>query len=76
MAYNPSKRPSAKELLQSKMLPSAVGDEQLNDLLRSLPERTETLDRVVDTIFNLPKDLPEFDPNDTPGTPSTGQVSP
>lgn len=75
MAYNPSQRPSAKQLLQSTMLPSAVGDEQLNDLLRSLPESSETRDRVVDTIFSLPKDPTELDPNELPGTPVTAQVS-
>ena len=36
---NPSDRPSAVEVLRSELLPPSVADEQLTDLLRSIPER-------------------------------------
>ena len=56
------------------MLPSAVGDEQLDDLLRSLPESQETLDRVVDAIFSLPQHSAEMHTDDLAGTPASEQV--
>lgn len=36
---NPAQRPSAVEMLRSELLPPSVADEQLTDLLRSIPER-------------------------------------
>lgn len=39
MAPNPDDRPSAREVLRSELLPPTVGDEQLTDLLRSLPDK-------------------------------------
>ena len=39
MASNPDDRPSAREVLRSELLPPTVGDEQLTDLLRSLPDK-------------------------------------
>lgn len=39
MATNPDDRPSAREVLRSEVLPPTVGDEQLTDLLRSLPDK-------------------------------------
>lgn len=75
MEPNPSDRPSAREVLRSNMLPTSVGDEQLSDLLRSLPEHAETLDRVVDTLFSLPlQQAQALDANEVPGNPTTGQV--
>ena len=41
-AANPRDRPSAKEVLRSELLPPTVGDEQLTDLLRSLPDKCVT----------------------------------
>ena len=38
---NPAQRPSAVEVLRSELLPPSVADEQLTDLLRSIPERCE-----------------------------------
>ncbi len=38
MSPKPADRPSARELLQSDLLPPRVEDEQLKDLLRSLPD--------------------------------------
>ena len=40
---NPAQRPSAVEVLRSELLPPSVADEQLTDLLRSIPERCEDL---------------------------------
>lgn len=39
MAADPAHRPSAREVLRSELLPPTVGDEQLTDLLRSLPDK-------------------------------------
>ena len=36
---DPRQRPSAREVLRSDLLPPTVGDEQLTDLLRSLPDK-------------------------------------
>ena len=41
-AANPNERPSAREVLRSELLPPTVGDEQLTDLLRSLPDKCVT----------------------------------
>ncbi len=38
-AANPADRPTAREVLRSELLPPTVGDEQLTDLLRSLPDK-------------------------------------
>ncbi len=38
-AANPKDRPSMREVLRSELLPPTVGDEQLTDLLRSLPDK-------------------------------------
>lgn len=38
-AANPRERPSMREVLRSELLPPTVGDEQLTDLLRSLPDK-------------------------------------
>lgn len=47
----PSRRPTAKELLRSEFLPARVGDEQVQDLIRSLENDSETYDRVIDGVF-------------------------
>lgn len=74
MSPNPSERPAARELLRSSMLPPEVGDEQLVDLLRSLPEDAAALERVMDTVFALPAAQPHEDAAEGPGYPTTGQV--
>ena len=38
-AANPRHRPSMREVLRNELLPPTVGDEQLTDLLRSLPDK-------------------------------------
>ena len=72
LSSKPSDRPSAQELLRSSLIPPAVGDEQLTDLLRSLKDSTSTLDRVVDTVFSLPPQ--QGHPDEAPGAPRIGQV--
>ena len=39
--HNPAQRPSAMEVLRSELLPPSVADEQLTDLLRSIPDRCD-----------------------------------
>ena len=39
MSANPADRPTARELLRSDLLPPTVGDEQLQDVLRSLQDK-------------------------------------
>ncbi|KAL0052345.1 hypothetical protein WJX82_000639 [Trebouxia sp. C0006] len=72
MAANPDDRPSAREVLRSEMLPPTVGDEQLTDLLRSLPDNPVNKDRVMDAMFNLPR--MHLTADELPGTPTTLQV--
>ncbi|CAL8462314.1 g1847 [Coccomyxa elongata] len=72
-AANPADRPTAREVLRSELLPPTVGDEQLTDLLRSLPDNLDAYERVVDAIFNMPSDL--LNQDEVPGTPNSLQVS-
>lgn len=51
MSSNPSDRPTAKEVLQSKYIPPRVGDDQIQDLIRSIDSDSETFDRIVDGVF-------------------------
>lgn len=39
------------QVLASELLPPTVGDQALTDMLRSLPDSPETLDRVVAAVF-------------------------
>jgi hypothetical protein len=52
MSPKPSDRPSAREVLRSDLLPPLVEDEQLKDLVRSLPNNPSTYERVVEAIFS------------------------
>jgi len=48
----PASRPLACfQVLASELLPPTVGDQALTDMLRSLPDSPETLDRVVAAVF-------------------------
>lgn len=40
------------QVLVSELLPPTVGDQALADMLRSLPDSPETLDRVVAAVFS------------------------
>jgi hypothetical protein len=53
MSAKPADRPSARQVLQSDLLPPRVEDEQLKDLLRSLPDNPIAYERVVDSLFNI-----------------------
>jgi hypothetical protein len=53
MAPKPADRPSAREVLQSDLLPPRLEDEQLKDLLRSLPDNEVAYERVVDSLFAI-----------------------
>jgi len=72
---NPLNRPSAKDLLRSDYLPARVGDEQLQDLIRSLDDGTETYDRVIEGVFRSANAMnrstgPGFTVSDLAGAPS------
>eukprot|EP00210_Caulerpa_lentillifera_P004699 g4483.t1 len=47
----PSKRPTAKTLLRSEFLPTRVGNEQVQDLIRSLDHDPETYNTIIDGVF-------------------------
>ena len=53
LSRNPSDRPTAQEALRSELIPTTVGDEQLTDLLRSLPENPTARDRMIGALFHL-----------------------
>jgi hypothetical protein len=53
MSVKPADRPSARQVLQSDLLPPRVEDEQLKDLLRSLPDNPIAYERVVDSLFTI-----------------------
>lgn len=49
----PADRPSARQVLTSDLLPPRLEDEQLKDLLRSLPDNEVAYERVVDSLFGI-----------------------
>ncbi|KAL6780346.1 hypothetical protein ACKKBF_B13520 [Auxenochlorella protothecoides x Auxenochlorella symbiontica] len=53
LARSPADRPTARQVLASELLPPSVGDEELADLLRSLPDNPAAHQRVVDAVFGL-----------------------
>lgn len=53
MSPKPADRPSARQVLQSDLLPPRLEDEQLKDLLRSLPDNEIAYERVVDSLFSI-----------------------
>jgi hypothetical protein len=72
MCANPSERPSAAEVLRSELVPATIGDDQLTDLLRSLPDHPETAERVVDALFGM---QPADDAaHEAAGAPSRAEV--
>lgn len=50
-----------------------MGDEQLRDLLRSLPDNPATYDRVVDAVFNMSRGS-EAAEDEVAGAPAPVQV--
>lgn len=53
MSPKPADRPSARQVLTSDLLPPRLEDEQLKDLLRSLPDNEIAYERVVDSLFSI-----------------------
>jgi hypothetical protein len=53
MSPKPADRPSARQVLTSDLLPPRLEDEQLKDLLRSLPDNEIACERVVDSLFSI-----------------------
>jgi len=49
-------RPTARAALRSDLFPPTVGDEQLTDLLRSLPDNPSAFDRIVEALFAPQRD--------------------
>eukprot|EP00890_Picochlorum_soloecismus_P000147 jgi/Picsp_1/1132/NSC_04613-R1_non-specific serine threonine protein kinase len=50
---DPAKRPTAHEALKSNLIPTTIGNEQLSDLLRSLPDNPQARERMVTALFQL-----------------------
>lgn len=53
MSPKPADRPSARQVLTFDLLPPRLEDEQLKDLLRSLPDNEIAYERVVDSLFSI-----------------------
>lgn len=51
LAPDPIARPTARQALRSELIPPTVGDEQLTDLLRSLPDNPAAQDRILEALF-------------------------
>ena len=51
LAPDPQNRPTARQALRSELIPPTVGDEQLTDLLRSLPDNPAAQDRILEALF-------------------------
>lgn len=53
LTSDPVHRPTATEVLRSELLPPTVGEEQLEDMLRSLPDNPGAHTRVLDRLFAM-----------------------
>lgn len=53
MSPKPADRPTARQVLTSDLLPPRLEDEQLKDLLRSLPDNEIAYERVVESLFSI-----------------------
>ena len=51
LASKPQDRPTAREAMRSDLIPPTVGDEQLKDLLRSLPDNPTAQDQILEALF-------------------------
>jgi serine/threonine protein kinase/histidyl-tRNA synthetase len=60
LAVNPIDRPTARQALRSELIPATVGEEQLTDLLRSLPDNPAALDRILEALFTPQRSAPEI----------------
>ncbi|KAI8469455.1 MAG: hypothetical protein J3K34DRAFT_459347 [Monoraphidium minutum] len=67
MSPKPSDRPTARGVLRSELLPPVVEDEQLKDLVRSLPANPAAYERVVDAIFSTAASAPPAAPGGDDG---------
>lgn len=50
---NPAARPSALEALRSELVPATIADDQLEDLLRSLPDNPMARDKMISELFKM-----------------------
>ena len=73
MAPNPDDRPSAREVLRSELLPPTVGDEQLTDLLRSLPDKSACPTPLPSPLCSQP---PAFTLSPSPFVPQPSAITP
>lgn len=83
LAVNPTDRPTARQALRSELIPPTVGDEQLTDLLRSLPDNPAALDRILEALFTPQRSAPEISttalltgPGPLAGSPIVGAQHP
>ena len=70
LSPDPSSRPTAQEALKSSLIPATIGDEDLSDLLRSLPDNPSARDRMIAELFKMQTDNPiKLRACDQPGAP-------
>lgn len=69
MSPNPSDRPTANMVLQSDLLPRRVRDEQVSDLLRSLPDDPAAYAKVLRGVIDMGMFRPE-----AAGGPAAGSM--
>jgi serine/threonine protein kinase len=50
---NPAARPTALEALRSELVPATIADDQLEDLLRSLPDNPMARDKMISELFKM-----------------------
>uniref|UniRef100_A0A061SEW0 Eukaryotic translation initiation factor 2-alpha kinase 4 n=1 Tax=Tetraselmis sp. GSL018 TaxID=582737 RepID=A0A061SEW0_9CHLO len=76
-AHSPAQRPTAADVLRSDLLPPRVGDEQLKDLLRSLPNNPIAHERTIEAIFEISAAAPPVSGfgQSLPGTPVSEKAS-
>jgi hypothetical protein len=60
------------QVMKSDLLPPSVADEQINDLLRAIPEHPGMLERVIDSLFAL--SATPTSPTNENGPPGQGQA--
>ena len=76
LSNDPQKRPTAYEALKSSYIPATIANDDLTDLIRSLPDNPSARDKIVLELFKLrnqdqTKEKTSFDLIEYPGAPDS-----
>ena len=70
---DPAARPTALEALRSELVPATIADDQLENLIRSLPDNPMARDRMISELFKMHSNAnivsKDVDVSELPGSP-------